>query len=179
LKSRGVERTTLCGVALLKGGIQEGCRVPWGKDGEENWRESFNIHSRKLASRPVFLLIPKGGNAYCMSPLNEMATMPPSVLFLLSQQRIIRAIHTLAHERGIMLDSVLERLAAPDSASIQIRTRLSARSHISTTARNLIDPILDVQTDWRWQKLKITLNTTGSITTTPTRSVRLILVSEK
>ena len=114
-----------------------------------------------------------------MSPLNEMATMPTSVLYLLSQQRITRAIRTLAHERGIMLDSVLERLAAPDSASIQIRTRLSARSHISTTARNLIDPILDVQTDWRWQKLKITLNTTGSITTTPTRSVRLILVSEK
>jgi hypothetical protein len=63
-----------------------------------------------------------------------------------------------------MLDSVIERLAAPDSASIQIRTRLSARSHKSTTARNLIDPILDVQIDWRWQKLKITLDPTGRIT---------------
>jgi predicted AAA+ superfamily ATPase len=27
---------------------------------------------------------------------------------------------------------------------------LSARSHKSTIARNPIDPILDVQTDWRW-----------------------------
>jgi hypothetical protein len=56
------------------------------------------------------------------------------------------------------------RLAAPDSASIQIRTRLSARSHKSATARNLIAPILDVQTDWRWQKLKITIDPTGRIT---------------
>ena len=63
-----------------------------------------------------------------MSPLNEMAAMPASVLFLLSQQRITPAIHALAHDRGIMLDSVLEHLAAPDSASIPIRTRLSARS---------------------------------------------------
>ena len=46
-----------------KEGTQEGCRVLWGKDGEENWRESFNIHSRKLASRPVFLHIPTGGGA--------------------------------------------------------------------------------------------------------------------
>ena len=135
-----------------------------GKDGEENWRESFNIHSRKLASRPVFLHIPKGGNADCMSPLNEMPTMPASVLFLLSQQRITPSIHALAHERGIMLDSVIERLAAPDSASIQIRTRLSARLHKSSTARNLIDPILDVQADWRWQNLKITIDPTGRIT---------------
>ena len=44
----------------------------------------------------------------------------------------------------------IERLDAPDFASIQIRTLLSARSHKSTTARNLIDPILDVQTYWRW-----------------------------
>ena len=58
----------------------------------------------------------------------------------------------------------IERLAAPDSASIQIRTMLSPRSHKSTTARNLIDPILDVQTDWRWQKLKITIDPTGRIT---------------
>ena len=43
-------------------------------------------------------------------------------------------------------------------------TGLSARSHKSTTARNLIDPILDVQADWRWQKLKITLDPTGRIT---------------
>jgi hypothetical protein len=77
-------------------------------------------------------------------------------------QPITPAIHALAHERGIMLDSVIERLAAPDSASIPIRTRLSARSHKTTIARNLIDPILDVQTDWRWQKLKITLDPTGS-----------------
>jgi hypothetical protein len=55
-------------------------------------------------------------------------------------------------------------LAAPDSASIQIRTRLSARSHKSTTARNLIDPILEVQADWRWQKLKITIDPTGRMT---------------
>ena len=132
--------------------------------GEGSTRQIGNIHSRKLASRPVFLHIPKGGNADCMSPLNEMATMPSSVLFLLSQQRITPSIHALAHDRGIMLDSVIERLAAPDSASIPIRTRLSARSHKSTTARNLIDPILDVQTDWRWQKLKITLDPTGRIT---------------
>jgi hypothetical protein len=99
-----------------------------------------------------------------MSPLNEMATMPASVLFLLSQQRITPAIHALAHDRGIMLDSVIERLAASDSASIPIRTRLSARSHKSTTARNLIDPILDVQADWHWQKLKITIDPTGRIT---------------
>jgi hypothetical protein len=96
-----------------------------------------------------------------MSPLNEVATMPASVLFLLSQKRITPAIHALAHERGIMLDSVIERLDAPDSASIPIRTRLSARSHKSTTACNLIEPILDVQADWRWQKLKITLDPTG------------------
>ncbi len=38
---------------------------------------------------------------------------------------------------------------------------VSARSQKSTTARNLIDPILDVQTDWRWQKLKITIDPTG------------------
>jgi len=63
-----------------------------------------------------------------------------------------------------MLDSVIERLAAPDSASIPIRTRLSARSHKSTIARNLIDPILDVQTNWRWQKLKMTIDPTGRIT---------------
>jgi hypothetical protein len=93
-----------------------------------------------------------------------MATMPSSVSFLLSQHRITPAIHALAHERGIMLDSLIERLDAPDSASIQIRTRLSARSHKSTTARNLIDPILDVQTDWRWQKLKITIDPTGRMT---------------
>jgi hypothetical protein len=99
-----------------------------------------------------------------MSPLSEMATMPSSVLFLLSQHRITPAIHALAHERGIMLDSVIERLAAPDSASIQIRTRLSARSHKSTTARNLIDPILDVQADWRWQKLKVTIDPIGRMT---------------
>ena len=99
-----------------------------------------------------------------MSPLNEMATMPSSVLFLLSQHRITPAIHALTHDRGIMLDSVIERLAAPDSASIQIRTRLSARSHKSTTARNLIDPILDVQSDWRWQKLKITIDPMGRMT---------------
>jgi hypothetical protein len=99
-----------------------------------------------------------------MSPLSEMATMPSSVLFLLSQQRITPAIHALAHERGIMLDSVIERLAAPDSASIQIRTRLSARSHKSTTARNLIGAILDVQADWRWQKLKITTDATDRMT---------------
>ncbi len=92
-----------------------------------------------------------------------MATMPASVLFLLSQKRITPAIHALAHELGIMLDSVLERLAAPDSASIQIRTILSVRSHKSTTTRNLIDPILDVQTDWRWQKLKMTIDPTGRI----------------
>jgi hypothetical protein len=36
---------------------------------------------------------------------------------------------------------------------------LSARFHKSTTARNLIDPILDVQADWRWQKLKKILPT--------------------
>ena len=129
--------------------------------GEGTTRQIGNIHSRKLASRPVFLHIPKGGNADCMSPLNEMATMPASVLFLLSQKRITPAIHALAHERGIMLDSVIERLAAPDSASIPIRTRHSARSHKSTTASNLIEPILDVQTDWRWQKLKITIDPTG------------------
>jgi hypothetical protein len=70
-----------------------------------------------------------------MSPLSEMATMPSSILFLLSQQRITPSIHALAHDRGIMLDSVIERLAAPDSASIQIRMRLGARSHKSTTAR--------------------------------------------
>ncbi|NDG71191.1 MAG: hypothetical protein EBY32_07780, partial [Proteobacteria bacterium] len=81
-----------------------------------------------------------------------------------SQHRITPAIHALAHDRGITLDSVIERLAAPDSASIQIRTRLSARSRKSTTARNPIDPILDVQADWRWQKLKITLDPTGRIT---------------
>ena len=92
-----------------------------------------------------------------------MAKSPASVLFLLSQQRITPAIHAFAPERGIMLDSVIERLALPDSASIPIRTRLSARSHKST-ARNLIDPILDVQTDWRWQKLKITLDPTGRMT---------------
>ena len=55
----------------------------------------------------------------------------------------------------------IERLAAPDSASIQIRTMLSPRSHKSTTARNLIDPILDVRIDWRWQKLKITIDLTS------------------
>ncbi|MCX6963221.1 MAG: hypothetical protein NTZ08_12360 [Verrucomicrobia bacterium] len=99
-----------------------------------------------------------------MSPLNEMAFMPSSVLFLLSQQRITPAIHALANDCGIMLDSVIERLAAPDSASIPIRTRLSARSHKSTTARNLSEPILDVQTDWRWQKLKITIDPTGRMT---------------
>ena len=43
-------------------------------------------------------------------------------------------------------------------------TGLSARSHKSTTARNLLDPILDVQIDWRWQKLKITIDPTGRIT---------------
>ena len=132
--------------------------------GEGRTRQIGNIHSRKLASRPVFLHIPAGGNADCMSPLNEMPTMPASILFLLSQQRITPSIHALAHDRGIMLDSVIERLAAPDSASIQIRTRLSARSHKSTVARNLIDPILDVQTDWHWQKLKITIDPTGRIT---------------
>ena len=137
---------------------------PCDPRGEGTTRQIGNIHSRKLASRPVFLHIPKGGNADCMSPLSEMATMPSSVLFLLSQQRITPAIHALAHDRGIMLDSVIERLAAPDSASIQIRTRLSSRSHKSTTARNLINPILDVQTDWRWQKLKITIDPTGRIT---------------
>ena len=66
--------------------------------------------------------------------------------------------------RGIMLDSVIERFDAPDSARIPIPTMLSARSHESTTACNLIDPILDVQTDWRWQKLKMTLDPTGRIT---------------
>jgi hypothetical protein len=99
-----------------------------------------------------------------MSPLSEMANMPASVLFLLSQQRITHAIHALAHDRGIMLDSVIERLDEPDSASIQIRTRLSSRSHKSTTARNLIEPILNVQADWHWQKLKITIDPTGRIT---------------
>ena len=99
-----------------------------------------------------------------MCPLSEMATMPSSVLFLLSQQRITPAIHALAHDRRIMLDSVIERLTAPDSASIPIRTRLSARSHKSTTVRNLIDPILDVQADLHWQKLKITLDPTGRMT---------------
>jgi hypothetical protein len=132
--------------------------------GEGATRQIGNIHSRKLASRPVFLHIPKGENADCMSPLSEMASMPASVLFLLSQQRITHAIHALAHDRGIMLDSVIERLAAPDSASIQIRTRLSARSHKSTTARNLIHPILDVQADLCWQKLKITIDPTGRMT---------------
>ena len=52
-------------------------------------------------------------------------------------------------------------LAAPDSANIQIRTVLGARSHKATVARSLIDPILDVQTDWRWQKLKIIIDPTG------------------
>lgn len=94
----------------------------------------------------------------------KVAKSPSSVLFLLSQQRITPAIHALAHDRGILLDRVIERLAAPDSASIPIRTMLGARSHKSTTARNLIDPILDVQTDWRWQKLKITLDPTGRMT---------------
>jgi len=41
---------------------------------------------------------------------------------------------------------------------------LSARSHKSTIARNPIDPILDVQTDWRWPKLKITIDPTGRMT---------------
>jgi hypothetical protein len=50
----------------------------------------------------------------------KVAKSPASVLFLLSQQRITPAIHALAHERGIMLDSAIERLDAPDSASIQI-----------------------------------------------------------
>jgi Fe-S oxidoreductase len=36
---------------------------------------------------------------------------------------------------------------------------LSARFHKSTTTRNLIDPILDVQADRRWQKLKKILPT--------------------
>jgi hypothetical protein len=49
-----------------------------------------------------------------------MATISGSVLFLLSQQLITPAIYALAHDRGIMLDSVIERLAAPDFASIQI-----------------------------------------------------------
>jgi len=93
-----------------------------------------------------------------------MASMPASVLFLLSQQRITSAIHALAHDRGIPLASVIEPLAAPDSVSIQIRTMLSARSHKSTIARNLIDPIPDVQTDWRWPKLKITIDPTGRMT---------------
>ncbi len=44
-----------------------------------------------------------------MSPLNEMATMPASVLFLLSQKRITPAIHPLVHDCGIMLESVIER----------------------------------------------------------------------
>ena len=55
----------------------------------------------------------------------------------------------------------IERLAAPDSASIQIRTMLSVRPHKSTIARNLIHPILDAQIDWRWQKLNITTYPTG------------------
>jgi hypothetical protein len=139
---------------------------PCDPSGEGSTRQIGNIHSRKLASRPVFLHIPKGENADCMSPLSEMASMPASVLFLLSQQRITHAIHALAHDRGIMLDRVIERLAAPDSASIQIRTRLSARSHKSTTARNLIHPILDVQADLCWQKLKITIDPTGRMTAT-------------
>jgi hypothetical protein len=130
----------------------------------EGTRQIGNFHSRKLASRPVFLHIPKGGNADCMSPLSEMATMSSIVLILLSKQRITPAINALAHDHRIILDSVIERLAAPDSVSIQIRTRLSVRPHKSTTARNLIDPILDVQTDWRWQKLKMTIDPTGSIT---------------
>ena len=95
-----------------------------------------------------------------------MTKSPSSVLFPLSQQRITPTIHALAHDRGIMLDSVIERLAAPDSVSIQIRTRLSARSHKSTTARNLIHPILDVQADLCWQKLKITIDPTGRMTAT-------------
>jgi hypothetical protein len=41
---------------------------------------------------------------------------------------------------------------------------LSARSRKSTTARNLIDSILDVQTDWRLQKLKITIDATDRMT---------------
>ena len=57
-----------------------------------------------------------------------------------------------------------EAAVADDSTSIQIRTRLSARSHKTTIARNLIDLILDVQTDWRWQKLKITIDPTGRMT---------------
>ncbi len=48
--------------------------------GEGTTRQIGNIHSRKLASRPVFLHIPTGGNADCMSPLNEMATMQSSAL---------------------------------------------------------------------------------------------------
>jgi hypothetical protein len=40
----------------------------------------------------------------------------------------------------------------------------AARSHKSTTARNLIDPILYVQADWHWQKLKITIDPTGRMT---------------
>ena len=104
------------------GGIEEGFGFEDGYDfgaalgffpcdprGEGTTRQIGNIHSRKLASRPVFLYIPKGGNADCMSLLNEMATMPSSVLFLLSQQRITPAIHALVHDCGIMLESVIER----------------------------------------------------------------------
>ena len=53
-----------------------------------------------------------------MSPLNEMATMSSSVFFFFSLQRLTPAIYAFAHDRGIMLDSFIERLAASDSGSI-------------------------------------------------------------
>jgi len=43
-----------------------------------------------------------------------LATMPSSLLFLISQQHITPAIYALAHDCGIMLDSVIENLAAPN-----------------------------------------------------------------
>jgi len=110
----------MCGRFIRKGEPKNIAEFFWGKDGEGTTKQTGKIHSRKLASRPVFLHIPKGGNADCRSPLNEMATISGSVLFLLSQQLITPAIYALAHDRGIMLDSVIERLAAPDFASIQI-----------------------------------------------------------
>ena len=90
--------------------------------------------------------------------------MPASVLFILSAGRITPEMKCLAEARGITLDSVIERLAAPDSASLQTRVLTNERATRNRTSKKKPLPILDVQLAWRWQKLTITIDPVGSLT---------------
>jgi len=122
-------------------------------------RQIGTIHPPNQPVSPVYLHIPAGLVTDTMQLLEDMAALPSGTLVLPCRSLITDKVNLLASTRGIVLDSVVERLESTRIGSVQVRGMVKKKGAMG----NSVTPILDVGPDWTWSKLKITVDPVGCI----------------